>query len=329
MMPQQSNSEPVTELQRKLAELPLLPTVVSELLAIDPTRDDYIDRLVQLVERDPAFSRQTIRCANSAFNPAATHISSLHEAVLRLGPQQTSGLVFGLAVARVFTPHSETQRFLLIHSLQTALFARMFCEQIPALKAIAAQAYVCGLLHDIGRFVQFEGAPAHMCKVDDRQWASSRQLVEMEREAVGYDHAALGWHACRKWGLPAAIGEAVRRHHDRLPACPSESPDLVQMIQWADVLSAALFMKPDLPFASPEELTRRLAAEYPSIVVGMPPVSETSWHRRVSGVYVTSMQLAYELIRFPASKEPGPRVVRRLAEVRSHSALPSSPLPLR
>lgn len=58
--------------------------------------------------------------------------------------------MLGLAVASVFIPHSEPQRFLLIHSLQTALFARMFCEQNPALGAVAAQAYVCGLLHDIG-----------------------------------------------------------------------------------------------------------------------------------------------------------------------------------
>lgn len=305
MRPQQEPiSKPVTELERKLAELPLLPTVVSEVLALDPTADNYIDRLAHLAERDAAFARHAIRCANSAFNRPATPISSLHEAVLRLGPQQTAGLVLGLAVARVFIPYSGPQRFLLIHSLQTALFARMFCEQIPGLETVAEQAYVCGLLHDIGRFVQFEGAPADMCKVDDRHWASPHELVEMEREALGYDHALLGWNACKKWCLPAAIGEVVRRHHDRLPPCPSEPPDLVQIIQWADVLSIALFMKPDLPFAAPEELTRRLAAEYPSIVPGMPPVAETSWHHRVSGMYLKSMQLAHELISFPSSKEP-------------------------
>jgi putative nucleotidyltransferase with HDIG domain len=311
MRPQQVNDKSVTELQRKLAELPLLPTVVNEVLALNPTEADYIDRLVHLAERDLAFSRHAIRCANSAFNPPATPISSLHDAVLRLGPQQTAGLVLGSAVAKVFIPHSEPQRFLLIHSLQTALFARMFCEQIPALESVAAQAYVCGLLHDIGRFVQFEGAPADMCKVDDRRWASPHELVEMERETLGYDHALLGWCACKKWRLPTAIGEVVRRHHDRLPACPSEPPDLIHMIQWADVLSVALFMKPDLPFAPPEELTRRLAAEYPSIVRGMPPIAETSWHRRVSGVYVKSMQLAHELISFPASKESSPRFAER------------------
>jgi len=59
------------------------------------------------------------RCANSALNPPPTPISSLREAGLRLGPQQT---------------HSGPQRFLVMHSLQTAfLFARMFCAQPLAL----------------------------------------------------------------------------------------------------------------------------------------------------------------------------------------------------
>jgi putative nucleotidyltransferase with HDIG domain len=302
MRRQQDCHRPQADLERKLAELPLLPTAVGEVLALDPMEAGYIGRLTQVAECDPAFSRHALRCANSTFNPPAAPIASLHEAVLRLGPKQTAGLVLGLAVARTFIPHSEAQRFLLIHSLQTALFARMFCEQIPALQGIAAQAYVCGLLHDIGRFVQFDEAPADMCHVDDRHWPSP-ELVEMEREALGYDHVALGWNACKRWRLPAAICEVVRRHHDDLTTSEAKTPDLVQMIQWADVLSVVLFRKPDLPFAPPEELMRRLVAEYPTIASGMPRVSENSWHRRVSGVYLKSMQLAYELISFPVSKE--------------------------
>lgn len=302
MRPPPACPEPATDLERKLADLPLLPAAVSEVLALDPAEAGYISGLRHVAERDPVFARHAIRCANSAFNPPATPITSLHEAVLRLGPQQTAALVLGLAVARTFIPHSEPQRFLLIHSLQTALFARMFCEGVPALSRIATQAFACGLLHDIGRFVQFEGAPEHMCKVDDRRWASP-ELLEMEREALGYDHVLLGWKACKRWRLPAAVGEVVRRHHDRLPSASGKAPDLIQMVQWADVLSVVLFRKPDLPFASPAELTQRLTAEYPTIASAMPAVTETSWHSRVAGVYAKSMQLAYELISFPASEE--------------------------
>jgi hypothetical protein len=40
---QQAAGKPITELERKLAELPLLPSVVSEILALNPDADDDSD----------------------------------------------------------------------------------------------------------------------------------------------------------------------------------------------------------------------------------------------------------------------------------------------
>lgn len=302
MKPQQNPpGNSLTALQHRLAQLPLLPAVVNEVLALDSTADEYRDGIVHLSERDQDFAGHAIRCANSVFNPPTAPVSSLHDAIHQLGPQHTAGLILGLAAAKVFVPCSGANRFLLIHSLQTALFAQMFCSQVPALKIIATQAYVCGLLHDIGRVVQTEVAPVGPCSVGAVPVASPFALTTGEQETLGYDHALLGWNACKMWRLPATIGEVVLHHHDRLTTCADEPPSLVQMIQWADVLSVALFTKPDLPFAQPHELARRLASAYPGIVAGMPPLTEISWHRDVSRVYVKSMQLAHELISFPSS----------------------------
>ena len=241
---EQSGSTSMTELERKLEELPLLPAVVSEVLALNANADDYFDRLLHLAERDPPFAISVLRCANSASSAPLTAIVSLDQAVTRLGTQRCAGLILALAVIKVFVPRSEAQRYLWIHSLQTALFARMFCQRIPAVKSNPGQAYLCGLLHDIGRFVQFEGAPADLTRVDDMHWASPQELIDAERGALGYDHSLLGWHACNKWSLPATIGEVVRRHHEVLPARCQESDELVSVVQWADKLSTALMMKP-------------------------------------------------------------------------------------
>jgi HD-like signal output (HDOD) protein len=142
-----------------------------------------------------------------------TTIVSLEQAVTRLGTQRCAGLILALAVIKVFVPRSEAQRNLWIHSLQTALFARMFCQRIPSVKSNPGQAYLCGVLHDIGRFVQFEGAPADLTRVDDMHWASPQELIDAELSALGYDHSLLGWRACNKWSLPAAVGEVVRCTH--------------------------------------------------------------------------------------------------------------------
>jgi putative nucleotidyltransferase with HDIG domain len=214
---------------------------------------------------------------------------------MRLGSDRCAGLLLALAVVKVFIPRSEAQRSLWIHALQTALFARMFCKTIPSLKCNADQAYLCGLLHDIGRFVQFEGAPADLTRIDDLHWASPQELVDAEHKALGYDHAMLGWQACKKWSLPESIGEVVRRHHEVLPIDSGGPDELIRVVQWADKLSVALIMHPEFASGAADDLDRRLSSEYPSIGPGSEFQSVQPWHRCVTEVHGESMRLARQL----------------------------------
>lgn len=295
MAASQLSGTSMAALERKLEQLPLLPAVVSGVLSLNPEADDYFDRLLRLAERDPPFAIRVLRCANSAFYAPESPIVSLQQAIMRIGTQECARLVLALAVVKVFIPHTEAQRSLWIHSLQTALFARMFSQRLAALRRDADHAYLCGLLHDIGRFVQFEGAPADLARIDDTHWASPQELVDRERSVLGYDHALLGWHACQKWSLPATVGAVVHHHHDPMPMDMSASPDLVRVVQWADMLSVALITNPELATAPPDELAHRLQAEYPRIAPGLTSDKETSWHRCVSGVHAESMQLVRQL----------------------------------
>lgn len=309
---QELTNERSAELEMKLDQLPLLPVVVTEVLALDPEADDYFDRLLRLAERDPPFAVRVLRCANSAFSAPATPIVSLYDAVRRLGTEQCAGLVLALSVVKVFVPRSDAQRTLWIHSLQTALFSRMFCERLRALRVPASQAYLCGLLHDIGRFVQFEGAPGDLGRIDDMHWASPQELVELERSALGYDHALLGWHACQKWSLPETIGAVVRHHHDPVAADSQAPPDLVRAVQWADELSVALIMHPDLAHAESDEMARRLAVEYPKAGPEVAPGDKGSWHQYVPDAYAESMELARQLnlVTPSHSDASGPTIIR-------------------
>lgn len=211
------DSVPEERLAQQLHQLPLLPAVVTEILSLDSGADDYLDHLVRLARRDPPFAVRVLQCANSAHSAPLTPIASLERAAMRLGTEQCAGLVLALAVVKVFVPKTDAQRFLWVHSLQTALFATRFCQDIRSLRRDCDQAYVCGLLHDIGRFVQFEGAPADISRIDDMHWTAPEELVEIERSALGYDHTLLGWHACKKWSLPDSVGEVILHHHDQLP----------------------------------------------------------------------------------------------------------------
>ena len=266
---------PMSALERRLDELPLLPTVVTEVLSLDPDADDYFDRLVHLAERDPPFAVRVLRSANSAASAPTTPVVSLQAAIMRLGSRRCAELVIALAVIRVFVPRTDAQRFLWIHSLQVALLARGLCQRAPTPDCNAEQAYRCGRRHDIGRIVQFEGAPADLALLDDTHWTSPLELVCAEHESVGYDHALLGWSACRKWALPASIAEVVRRHHEALPE-QARGDRILRVVQWADRLSMALTMDRELHQASDADLPAALMAR--EALLGKPPGADQTQH---------------------------------------------------
>jgi putative nucleotidyltransferase with HDIG domain len=284
----------LAELEHKLDQLPMLPAVVSDLLSLDPDAVDYFDRLLRLAERDPPFAVRVLRCANSAYSAPTFPIVSLDEAFKRLGSEQCADLVLALSVIKVFVPHNAGQKSLWVHSLQAAMFARMFSRWVRETHVIGSEAYLCGLLHDIGRFVLFEGRACDLDHVNDLEWTSPDELVRVEYRELGFDHALLGWHACRKWALPEAVGEVVRRHHEKLPASLPADDWMIQVVQWADWLSVALMSNPAMAGAGDAEMAEWLEREHPKLG----PHDEgsgRSWRAEVAAVNAGSRRILQEL----------------------------------
>jgi putative nucleotidyltransferase with HDIG domain len=282
-------------LESELAALPLLPVVIAELLSLDPDADDYFDRLLRLAEGSAPLAERVLGWANSVSSTSAKPIVSLYQAHTRLGSERISELILALAVIQVFVPRSPAQRALMVHSLETALFARLLSRHVEGIRCNSDQAYLCGLLHDIGRFVQFQRMPADLTGVDDLHRGSQQELIAAERRSTGYDHALLGWQACKKWMLPNAIGEVVRRHHDVLEPHCDGSQDLIKVVQWADQLSVAFTEHGELAIARPGDLLHRIRIECGDIGPPDIPGREQSWVRWLPDRLADSMQLSRQL----------------------------------
>jgi putative nucleotidyltransferase with HDIG domain len=278
---------PASLLESRLELLPLLPAVVREIASLRPEADDYLDQLLILVERDPGLALRMLRCANSAYEAPSAPILSLHQAVRRLGTQQCVHWVHTLAAAKVCTishAHGKVWR----HSFQTALFARMFVREQPSLRGKGEQAYACGLLHDLGRLLLLEAVPADLALVDGAHWSSTKGLLGAERRILGYDHAFLGWHACRQWALPDSIAEIVRRHHEDLPADGNDSLDMLRIVRWAQALSMTLLLEPELVASSANALAARLAESCDDSGPLAWPAEAARWQPRVAELHAAS-----------------------------------------
>lgn len=237
-----------SKLTQHLEDLPVLPGVVAQLLALDPADDDHADRVSELIAAEPNFSTRLLAYANSAVSAPASPVVSIPAAVTRIGSLGATDLVLTLGVTAVFVPRDDWDRSLWRHSIQVAIVARALTVATGPADVTPEAAYAAGLIHDVGRFVMFQHAPAQLRRIDEGDWATPGELVVAETEICGLNHADLGARACESWGIPEPIVECVRRHHDRVDGEPASSVECMDhLINVADLLvfpSAALGAAP-------------------------------------------------------------------------------------
>ncbi len=222
-------------LERRINELPVLPTVVSRLMTLDRDADGFFDEVLDLVESDPTFAARVLAAANSAASSPRSPIDSVRAALARLGGAGVSSMLLSVAVARVFVPRDEWEKSLWRHALQVAAAARELALTTRGCLD-PDQAYTIALLHDIGRIVLFGEAPDALRRIDERSWNSPTELIGLELEICGLTHSELGQMACRQWGLPDHIGTVILHHHDRVDALDETVGRPLAAVRFADLI---------------------------------------------------------------------------------------------
>ena len=198
-------------LEKRLEQLPMLPEIVRELMALRQDSPDYFDQVARALHADPAFATRVLQYANSAALGAARPITTLHEAMLRVGARGAVDLILAHSAAQLLAPRSDWESSLWKHSVDVAWLMRKLSVLAVEYRGEPDEAYVFGLLHDIGRFVLYLEAPEELRGVEETDWATPDELIEAEIRICGFTHSELGYLALRKWRLPDALADAVAR----------------------------------------------------------------------------------------------------------------------
>lgn len=194
-------------------ELPLLPEVPARVMKLC-VGDGDARELIEVLRCSAELTAHVFRWANSPLYRPRTPIVSLQQAVCRLGVRQIRDIALIVTCStRVFrAPGYDAElRFVFRHSLATALFAQ---EIARVGRWNAEEAFLCGLLHHIGRPVLFQAV------VDLRRDAKVAARRAEVFATVDRLHAEIGARVARLWQLPPLVVEAVAYHHD-----PTSAPE--------------------------------------------------------------------------------------------------------
>lgn len=203
----------VADVARKVRDLPSPSLVVTELLRSFEDPNASVTVLAQLVSRDQALTAKALRLANSSFYGLSRKIATLQQAITVLGFDSVRSLVVAAGVTENFAsgrhPSFDFHMFWR-HSIGVAVCSKQIAH---AANLNQNYAFVCGLLHDIGRLVLVTCFPRQYGDAIAKRTEMDCHMLEAEQLVLGIDHALVGRLVCENWKFPPLIQRAIANHH--------------------------------------------------------------------------------------------------------------------
>src|SRR5436305_1141345 len=213
--------------------VPPFPAALGRLLALAEGDDATPDEVAKALGLDPALATRAIVLAGAPGLGRARPVSSLREAVMVLGLRGIRNLAIAQFPRRLLVRSGVINHLPWERSVATAVGTQLTVETRE--RAVADEAYLCGLLHNVGAVALNNAHPERYARAIGRAIAEERPFGDAEREAFGFDGATATERVVSSWSLPARVVETLRNRP--WSAGPIDVP-----LKWAS--TAALQMSP-------------------------------------------------------------------------------------
>jgi HD-like signal output (HDOD) protein len=226
------SSQSMAQLVGEVSLLPSVPKSFQELLACVQGPDASVAQAARIIGRDVAMTANVMKLVNSAFFGSRHTITSVERAVTCLGLDTLSTLVLGQGTFQTklkITIDGFSMERLWAHSILSASLARMIAmsERLSPIKT--EEAFLAGMLHDVGKIVF--ATRADMADKDSPAASLAERIAQMHAH-----HAEVGGYLLGLWGFPNSIVEAVAFHHSPVQQ-PGAELGIAAIVHIADQLA--------------------------------------------------------------------------------------------
>ena len=228
----------------KMKDIKSFPQFVLETMRQLNNPESNAADVAQSLSRDEGLVLRILKLANSAAYGLSRNISNISDAISYLGYKSVSNIVLAAtvysAMDKGLTGYALDRGELWRHSLMVAYTSRYLAKLTG--KVSSEDAYVGGLLHDIGKvilndYVRF-GYGIIVKMVEEKHIP----FTEAEWQVLGFDHAEIGEIMIGRWDMPEAYRIAVAYHHkpNELPEDKKQHQPLLDVVTVANTICLML-----------------------------------------------------------------------------------------
>lgn len=206
--PGQVNQALVKKLAQRINEgdfdLPAMPDILARLNRCLGS-EGSAHEVMKIIMADQILTVKILKVVNSAFYGLPSPVTSLQHAIAYIGFKAIVNIATAHAISRLYQGQGDQVREILQHSLLCAFIAKRLAQTVGFDEE---EAFVCGLLHDIGKTVL-----VNLLAGEELTAVAQDQLI------ASY-HPLAGALVAVKWNLPLVVKQAIRYHH-----APDQAPE--------------------------------------------------------------------------------------------------------
>lgn len=263
--------EGVVEQFKSIKTLPHIAIKLTKMIAANEGRSSEYE---QIIKHDPALVMRIFKLVNSPFFSPRDKVESISDAVVHIGLDNLRNMVVVEAIKDLFKEGTDDEAFsrnkLWMHCVATGICAQMISERVFGNKG--EDAFLCGLLHDIGIIIEDQLAPELFLSML-KTYEQKISFIEHEKKHLGVNHCEAGFWLSRDWKLPASVQFGIRDHHSMSEQ--TEPSSITGIIQLAELLvtrlkySAVPEMCDDLPKPLLLHMHKNIT-DYKSVIQDLP-----------------------------------------------------------
>lgn len=223
---------------KKITTIATLPEVTARIIQTVEDPKSTATQLHQIISHDPALVTRILKVVNSAFYGLPGQIGSVERAIVLLGLNAIKNISVAASLGQLFRGiklcEGFTAKDLWTHCIGVAVATRQIARDMKV--PIADEAFLAGMIHDIGILVSLQIQPEQIRQVCETVKREGRDFCQTERDIIGVDHQQLGKGLAEMWRFPRSCQLVAGYHHQ--PRQLANDRLLVALVYVADTICA-------------------------------------------------------------------------------------------
>ncbi len=203
------------DILRSVSKLKPMPSNVSLILREVEKPDVTIDSLSGIIGLDQVLTASVLQMSNSASLGYSRNCSTVYDAIMQIGLKRLKSILMTSSAASMMKQKLSGYRLgageLWQHSLAVAVASEWLARVVRY--PDTEQAYVSGLLHDIGKLLLDQAIMSNYSTIIEFVERYKMDLWKVEEKLIGIDHAKVGGLIAEHWNFPVILVDAIRCHH--------------------------------------------------------------------------------------------------------------------